>query len=95
MHQIIDEYKNTKPILGVCLGHQSIAEFFGATLINMPEVNHGREFATEIINQDYIFNDILRSFLRQDIIRGLLTEKTFRNHLKLLRKTKSLTTLCL
>ena len=58
MHQIIDEYKNSKPILGVCLGHQSIAEFFGATLINMPEVNHGREFATEIINQDYFFNDI-------------------------------------
>lgn len=58
MHQIIDRYKYTKSILGVCLGHQSIAEYFGAQLINMPEVNHGRKFETNIINQDYIFQDI-------------------------------------
>ena len=31
---VIDCYKNKKSILGVCLGHQAIAEYFGCELIN-------------------------------------------------------------
>lgn len=62
MFDILDKFKETKPILGVCLGHQAIGEYFGSKLINMPEVNHGREFATHIINNDYIYNDIPQTF---------------------------------
>jgi len=62
MHQIIDTFKETKPILGVCLGHQAIAEYFGGQLINMQEVNHGREFATTIINDDYLFKNMPKTF---------------------------------
>ncbi|MFC2096264.1 anthranilate synthase component II [Bacteroidota bacterium] len=62
MNQIIDTYKETKSILGVCLGHQAIAEYFGALLLNMVEVNHGREFETSIVNNDYLFRDIPKTF---------------------------------
>jgi anthranilate synthase component 2 len=62
MHEIIAEYKKSKSILGVCLGHQSIVEFFGGRLRNMPEVNHGREFETIILAEDYIYNNIPESF---------------------------------
>ncbi len=41
MPALIDRYAPEKSILGVCLGHQAIAEAFGAYLINIPEVLHG------------------------------------------------------
>jgi len=62
MHEIISQFKESKPILGVCLGHQSIAEYFGGKLKNMTEVNHGREFETIIVENDYIYNNIPISF---------------------------------
>lgn len=38
---LISEYAPTKSILGVCLGHQAIAEAFGGELINLSTVYHG------------------------------------------------------
>ncbi len=41
MKEVVREYAATKSILGVCLGHQGIAEVFGARLYNIPKVLHG------------------------------------------------------
>ncbi len=38
---VIRHYAGHKPILGVCLGHQAIAENFGAKLENLSDVFHG------------------------------------------------------
>src|SRR3990170_368020 len=39
-------------ILGICLGHQAIAEFFGGSLLQTPEVAHGvtKEVVVEVID---------------------------------------------
>ena len=48
---LIKEYAASKSILGVCLGHQAIAEAFGGTLINLSTVFHGVATPVKIKNQ--------------------------------------------
>ncbi|MBL51295.1 MAG: anthranilate/aminodeoxychorismate synthase component II [Candidatus Marinimicrobia bacterium] len=40
--QIIQEYMNKQPILGVCLGHQCIGEVFGSTVKSSQRILHGK-----------------------------------------------------
>jgi anthranilate synthase/phosphoribosyltransferase len=46
MMQVIERFYQTKPILGVCLGHQALIEFFGGTLTNIVPV-HGKSVPIE------------------------------------------------
>lgn len=41
MKAVIKKYKDSKPLFGVCLGHQAIGECFGSELQNLEEVYHG------------------------------------------------------
>lgn len=59
MESLIEEYAPTKSIMGVCLGHQGIAEVFKARLYNMPIVLHGVTTEARILDSaDYMFNGI-------------------------------------
>ena len=61
--QVIDAYASCKSILGVCLGHQAIAQAFGARLFNLAEVQHGVSTLTTITDQNEIlFKNIPRIF---------------------------------
>lgn len=59
---VIKHYASVKPILGVCLGHQAIAEAFGGSLINLTEVFHGVATEGSILTlgqeKDYIFRGL-------------------------------------
>lgn len=45
---LIKEYAPSKSILGVCLGHQGIAEVFGGKLVNLSTVYHGVAMSCEL-----------------------------------------------
>lgn len=59
---VIRRYKDSKPMLGVCLGHQAIGEVFGAKLINLSEVYHGVATPVDIVANDPIFRGLPRRF---------------------------------
>ena len=48
----------TSKILGVCLGHQSICEAFGATVSYAKELMHGKQSVAAIDNTDEIFKNL-------------------------------------
>ena len=57
---LIRQYASSKSILGVCLGHQAIAEAFGGRLINLSTVYHGVATPVALFNdkQPELFADL-------------------------------------
>jgi anthranilate synthase component 2 len=65
---LIKEYAATKPILGVCLGHQAIGEAFGGKLTNLSSVFHGVATPVRMVNSQQstvncqLFNGLPETF---------------------------------
>ena len=63
MKEVIRRLSPSKSILGVCLGHQGIAEVFGASLFNIPAVLHGVTSISQVTDhEEYLFRDVSRQF---------------------------------
>jgi len=63
MMDVIKTYAPKKSILGVCLGHQGIAEAFQAKLYNMPTVLHGYADKVKLEDEsEYLFKAIPQEF---------------------------------
>ncbi len=59
--QLIDAFHDKKPILGICLGHQGIGEYFGAELVKSSLPMHGK--TSEVYhNHSLLFNNIPSPF---------------------------------
>ena len=64
MPDLLKKYASEKPILGICLGEQAIAECFGGELFNLERVFHGIETKVNVIDPDEpIFNTLGDSFV--------------------------------
>jgi len=63
MKEVIKKYAETKPIFGVCLGLQAIAEVFGGSIKNMNKVYHGvATTMTQKTADEILFQNIPEKF---------------------------------
>lgn len=59
---MLERYHQSKSILGVCLGHQTLCEFFGGTLYNLNDVRHGQQRVLRQIRPNPIFQELPAQF---------------------------------
>jgi anthranilate synthase component 2 len=61
--EIIERYGPVKSILGVCLGHQAIAEVYGGSIRNLNRVYHGvPSDIQQTVKDDYLFRGVPAEF---------------------------------
>ncbi len=58
MMSVIETYSGKIPILGVCLGMQGIAVYFGSQLYNLPQVRHGQAVTCSRLGESILLNGI-------------------------------------
>lgn len=61
--EVIKELGNMgTPILGICLGHQSIGQVFGGKITGARNLMHGKTSQVEVLQKSKIFKDIPKEF---------------------------------
>ncbi len=71
---VIKYFADKKPILGICLGHQSIAQVFGGKVICAENMMHGKTSTIKVKNDTKIFNTLPKEFV-QTRYHSLIVEK--------------------
>ncbi|MFN3316183.1 MAG: anthranilate synthase component II [Raineya sp.] len=60
--EVLAYFHQKLPILGVCLGHQTIGEFFGASLTKAQKPMHGKISKISVQNENMLFRNLPKSF---------------------------------
>ena len=60
--KVVDSFKDKVPILGVCLGHQTIGQAFGGKIIHAKTIMHGKTSEIHHTNEG-VFKDIKSPFI--------------------------------
>jgi anthranilate synthase component 2 len=83
---LIKCFAHVKPILGVCLGHQAIAESFGGKLVNLANVYHGVSTSIHIVVNEGIFVNLPNEILAGRYHSWIVDENNFPRELRILAK---------
>ena len=62
LFSMLEKYYQQKSILGVCLGHQTLCEFFGGTLYNLQKVRHGQKRILKVRSNSPLFFSLPSEF---------------------------------
>jgi anthranilate synthase component 2 len=59
---VVKSFKEDTPILGICLGHQTIAQAFGGEIVQAENMMHGKTSQVDVTESNPIFKDIPENF---------------------------------
>ena len=60
-NKVVQNFYTTKPILGVCLGHECIGQIFSSKIIHANKIMHGKTSEVKH-NQDKLFKNVQNPF---------------------------------
>jgi anthranilate synthase component 2 len=83
MMQIIEQFYDKIPILGICLGMQAIVQCFGGDIYNMKNIFHGIKENITIRNNSLIFSGLDNTFTAGLYHSWAVSKKNFPKELKI------------
>mgnify|MGYP002663613109 FL=1 len=72
--KVIEYFAGKKPIFGICLGHQAIAQVFGAKVVRAKNMMHGKTSKIEVLEDTKIFDTLPKEFT-QTRYHSLIVQK--------------------
>lgn len=60
---VIKHFQDKLPILGICLGHQSIAQVFGAKVVRAKNMMHGKTSRIQKVQETAVFSELPQEFI--------------------------------
>ncbi|MGH8903981.1 MAG: anthranilate synthase component II [Egibacteraceae bacterium] len=87
-NDVVRTFAGRTPLLGVCLGHQCIAQVYGGAIVRAPQVMHGK---TSQIHHDGrgLFTDLPQPFAATRYHSLVLDERTVPNELEVTARTET------
>jgi anthranilate synthase component 2 len=74
--EVIEEFAGERPIFGICLGHQSIAQAFGGEVIQAPNMMHGKTSDVRVTRNSRTFKGVPSQFRATRYHSLVVEEKT-------------------
>jgi anthranilate synthase component 2 len=74
--EVIKYFSNKLPILGICLGHQSIAQVFGGDVVRAKNMMHGKTSKMKQLGKCVIFKDLPPEFIATRYHSLIVDKKT-------------------
>ncbi|POZ92270.1 anthranilate synthase subunit II [Petrotoga halophila DSM 16923] len=87
--EIIKHFKGVMPILGICLGHQCIAEAFNGKVVRAKEIFHGKTSKIYIKEKKDIFQGIDSPFEATRYHSLIVSNEMFPKELKITASTQN------
>ena len=85
--EVVKKYHKKTPILGVCLGHQTIGQAFGGNIVSAKKIMHGK--TSQITHDgDYLFKDIPQEFTATRYHSLVIEKESFPDSLLITARTK-------
>ena len=85
---LINKCKSLFPILGICLGHQSIGQAFGGKIVICKEIMHGK--IDKILHNNHpIFKNVDKQFSATRYHSLIIDNKSLPNNFEVIAKTKN------
>ncbi len=60
--EVIEYFQDKLPILGICLGHQSIAQVFGGDVVRAKNMMHGKTSTMKRVSECAVFDTLPQKF---------------------------------
>ncbi len=89
MPELIKQFGSSKAMLGVCLGHQAIAEAYGCELKNLNEPLHGVSSKINFLQEDYLFENTPGEFNIGHYHSWVVNKNTISKDIKILANDES------